>query len=371
MEKESRIVVLMAKFFLVKDEIEELNRLLNEYLDWSKVLGYLSVHRIMGVAWATVKKYHFDIEGRSHSWQKIFSILKENDFLLKHKQNEQMENMVAVYKALNEKQIPYAALKGISLLHYAYEYNIHRDFNDNDILINISDSEDAIEISKSLGYNYGKKSFVTGGIEIPDRWKVITRTMATHELFPCIKVIPDSFIGHHIIDFQFSLELYSKVRTEELVQKMLSNRVNLSSSTFNYFALDLEDTLIFTLLHYYKEAIYERKILDYKDLALYKLCDINFLVHNPELNMELLISRINEYDLNKACFFALCHLTEIFAVDIEDLLKKIQKKLTPDYFLEYYNDNQTIVHYWTESVNERLFDFGRANKITEFLEERK
>lgn len=368
--KEKRLVTLLAKYYLSKDEENELNNLMAEYLNWGEVLGHLMMNRVMGIAWATIEKFHLNNEENTNSYIKFIPILKEYSKMLTIKQNEQMSNMMPVYNDLNNFKIEYGALKGLALQKYAYNMSIPRDFNDNDVLINLEDSAKVSEIVKKRGYLNGQKDYVNSDVKESDRKKIIIRTMVTHELYPFIKKIKDSFIDFHIIDFQFSLELYSSKRTTEIVKEMLSNRKKLDiDDSTSFYALDLEDTLIFTMLHYYKEAIYELKILNYKDLALYKICDIHFLLNHKELDQTKLISRIKKYSLSKACYYAWYHCNRIFDLDNKDLFDALDIE-NKEFVKYYYSEDHMNEFLWNEDYNQRIFDYTRANKVNNQIKSR-
>ncbi|WP_375179814.1 hypothetical protein [Enterococcus rotai] len=72
--KEKRLVTLLAKYYLSKDEENELNNLMAEYLNWGEVLGHLMMNRVMEIAWATIEKFHLNNEENTNSYIKFIPI---------------------------------------------------------------------------------------------------------------------------------------------------------------------------------------------------------------------------------------------------------------------------------------------------------
>ncbi|ALS36073.1 hypothetical protein ABID30_000751 [Enterococcus rotai] len=362
MKKEERIVILLAKHFLNSDEKIELNDLLSEYLDWAEVLGHLSIHRVMGIAWNTLQKYHLDIPKRIRSYEKLLVTLKEYNKLLEVKLDEQVKNLIPVCDRISKEKIQYASLKGIALNYFAYGMKIPRDFIDNDILISIMNTKEIRSITESFGYKHGNKDFKFENIEEVSRKDIMLRSMKTHELYPYIKKIPDSFIDYHFIDYQFSLDLFSSQRSYDFVDDMLNNAVKIEIGKESIYSLDLEDTFIFTLHHFYKEAISERKVLSYKDVALYKVCDILFLLKNENLNINRLISRIKKMQLEKSIYYSLKYCEELFNEDVKHIVSRISIE-NEDYLYEIYSDDYSRVTTYDRPLSKKVFDYTRASSL--------
>ncbi|WP_142338817.1 nucleotidyltransferase family protein, partial [Bacillus toyonensis] len=131
----------------------------------------------------------------------------------------------------------------------------------------------------SLGYEQGEYIHHTKIIK-PNRKKILVRKLSSHEIVPLVKNVADSehFLTQHIIDLHFSVNLMTKNHNINIIDELFAKKVEVEINSQKIFMLNKESLLIFLAEHFYKEAICYRDVKKHKDLLLYKLCDIYYLL---------------------------------------------------------------------------------------------
>lgn len=108
-----------------------------------------------------------------------------------------------------------------------------------------------------------------------DRREIVVRPMISHEVIPLRKKIENNlFVRTHEIDLQFSIDLVTSNRTDELVEEILGRIIEIPLEQGSCYSLSWEDHFLFLCNHFYKEATTDYDVKLYNDLSLYKLCDI-------------------------------------------------------------------------------------------------
>lgn len=364
-EKEQELVILLTKYELNSDEIDKLKSIVCNYLDWSKVFGYLTMHKLLGIAWKNIKTYCLN-EKYIFSLKKFPHWIEERYRYLKIKHNYQLKETSSVCVQMEKLNIDYVLLKGLPLSLLSYSEDSIRDFQDNDILVHRKDLRRTQDLFLSLNYLQGRANVITDEIITATRKEVITQPLVSHEVFPYIKRTNNELLRYHIMDLHFSVDLLSNNKTDDMVKHMLMSSMKINSNQSSLSTLNYEFSLIFLCIHFYKEAIHEFEIKNYKDLALYKLCDIqNFIQKNRcTINWQSFISLIKDYGFEKAAYFSLYYTNSIYDLGIEAIINQIPIK--NNYFLNlfYINDNQ---HEWVDNLSDRIFDFERAKKIEHLI----
>ena len=161
-----------------------------------------------------------------------------------------------------------------------------RDFNDNDILVHPRDVGRITKLLKqNLGYIQGESKHLTK-VKEPTRKESLIRSITSHEVIPFIKNVTKeaSFLRQHIVDLHTSVNLMTRVKNELIIEDWLNDCIQLKIGKEKIYTLRWENTFLFLCEHFYKEAISIRDLKMYKDMLLYKLCDIHLMILNKQLD---------------------------------------------------------------------------------------
>lgn len=366
---EQEAVILLSKPTLSENEADRLRSLLTGHMDWGKVVGILHIHRLMGIAYKNVRKYVLLNGNEKAALPKIYRQMELIHNIQCVKAQEQILHTLELCKKLTENGIKYVLLKGAVLSEHAYKDLGARDFNDNDILVERECLSSALDIVKKMGYVHGEINLQTREIEEATRRDIVVRTMVSHEVIPLSKTLMNtSYLHSHEVDIQFSIDLMSSNRTDHLVYKMLSERIETKVGNGTIYSLCWEDLLVFISIHYFKEATTENDVMKYKDLLLYKLSDIAHTIENLPINWDKFIIRVLEMKSERAVYYALYHCQEIYRMNIPPHILKALKVEDLDYLdYVYAYDSNRIVHIWQDTLSERIFDMNRPKRIAEKL----
>ncbi|MBJ8030419.1 nucleotidyltransferase family protein [Bacillus cereus group sp. N21] len=365
LSQEEQLVLLLSKLSLNKTEIENLKKLLYAVLDWNLVLGMLQVHRTSGIAWKNIRDHA--IHERKNFKATYF--LKSLEIMYKGQYQTALENIELNYQMLKEfenRGVEYTLVKGSIIAQWAYEDFGLRMFNDNDLLISLDKLPEVGKILNELGYVQGSWNYDTNSINLAKRNEVLYLKMNSHQTYPYMMATPDCvFLDCHKVDVQFSVDLMSRNRTEDIVKEMLNRRVKvLVNGKFPMWALQEEDMLFFVCMHFYKEAIYRSEVQIMKDLVLYKMVDIYGLFVNKRFcfNIDTFIGRIKKYGFEKEIYFALHYVNEVFPDIIPQKLLEALRPESIDYLSEVL-DSSNAVHKWEDPIVKRFFNMDRVAEL--------
>ncbi|WP_078557197.1 nucleotidyltransferase family protein [Bacillus alkalicellulosilyticus] len=374
LDNEERLVLMLAKKNLSKEERGILIQLMESHLDWERIMGSLSLHRIKGIAWSNLKK----IFGRDFNIKLTYpNFFKELDYAYRYQMLKAKENMKLTLEVCNEfekNNVKHVVLKGFVSSSVIYNDFGMREFGDNDILIHSSQLEQALTILKDKGYTQGNYNVINDEITEASRREKIVRTMVSHEVIPLVHK-GNPILPHHEVDLQFSIDLMTGNKTDMEVQQLLNRRVEMKLGEGSFYTLDLYDFLIFLCIHFYKEAISLMEVLHYGDLNLYKLCDIYYLIEDfSNINWKEFLFRIQQLNVEKEVYYSLHYVINIFDLMIPvNIIKAISPK-NLDYINEvYYYNNENVAHVWGDPIIKRIFNIDRVKQIKvneEFLGDR-
>ncbi|SFK99863.1 nucleotidyltransferase domain-containing protein [Brevibacillus centrosporus] len=367
LDKEKQIVILLSKAKLVQSEVELLITLLNTHMNWSTVVGLLQTHRLVGIAWGNVSKYLISEGIDTIVFSKLLNFLRNMHTVQYEKAQTQCRQLLEICEEFEKHDIKYCILKGIVLSEYGYNDAGARDFNDNDILIHPNQIKEAITILEQKGYVQGKISLKEKTVIPVQRKETLFWSMVSHEVHPLILKLDDNkFLDFHIVDLQYSIDLNTANRTDLLVDRLLRRRIQIDIKGSSISTLTWEDMLVFVCHHFYKEAISYRDVQSYRDLLLYKICDIaNLIVSKKiEIDWDTFIQRAKELNVTNGVYFAL-HYTNLVYTDIVPY--DVLNTLKPDeinYLHEVYNyDSDTLAIQWDDNIIDRIFDMNRPSRI--------
>lgn len=206
---------------------------------------------------------------------------------------------------LDSEAIEYAALKGAYLTELYPEGT--RTSNDLDILIQRQDVPKITELLKREGYVQG---FIRNEKIVPAaRSEIVNAMLHRGETIPFVKEIDRPAMKFLEIDVNLSLN--GKADSQQTVEKeMLKHRIRMEADKGeSLYIPDIVDFLIQLCVHLYKEATNELWIERGMDWTLYKFTDIYLYCKKylAEDYIEKLLLRIEQYGLEKECYFSLYH----------------------------------------------------------------
>lgn len=361
---EECLVILLSKSILSNKEQSQLLSLIDSHLDWSKVIGLLQVHRLSAIAWKNLKKYLFSKKNFSWKFSKIFKLCEQTYNIQKSNMSYQLHYTLEICNKLDEEGIDYAILKGIVLSNFIYGDIALRDFNDCDILINAEQINDVKKILEDSKYMQGKFDANSNKIIPYSRKELLISPLVSHELRPFLKKMDNnSYYNLHVVDVQFSLDLLTSNRTDDLVSLLLKNRIKLNMKNGYLYSLQWEDMLLFLCLHFYKEATNLSEVLTYKDMLLYKLCDIERMISSNEIKLDFdkFIINAQEYGIVDAVYYALYYCNLVY----ENIPSNLMERIAPKdiCFLDKVFHREKLVYIWNDERIDRIFNLNRAKDL--------
>lgn len=305
--------------FALSDIYNELTDLNFNVENEEELLDQIVDNRIVGMVYKNILKLKNNPIS-TDSLERLKQLYENN--VLKAKKFK--SNLTYLAKLLENANFDYALLKGSFLTSQLYEEGF-RTSNDIDILINNNDIDKCQKLLLENGFiqgSYSKKK----GLVPATRREIIMSRMNFGETIPLIKLIDNESFA---IDINFSLDF--KPPAENNTIGCMLNRVRtVSINNHSFKTLNIVDFLIHLCCHLYKEATTFDWVAHNRDLSLYKFSDINLFLHtyNDSGFMNQLAARINEFNVNKECYYTFYNSAIIYPdfyniPGFNDLLKNI------------------------------------------------
>ena len=272
-----------------------------ENINQATVLGYICTNRIVGSAYKNL--YKCSVNWQNECIDVLKTIYEKN--IEKSKIYKQYVKEVA--NMLNKADFEYALLKGAYLSTVLYEEGM-RTSNDVDVLINEKNIEKCKCLLEAHGFIQGHAEGNT--IRPASRREIVMSRMNYGETVPFVKKVEDKILE---IDINFSLN-YKPENSDSRVEKFLERREYVKLDNSAYFTLNQYDFFIHLCCHLYKEATTISWVEKGRDLQLYKFSDINLFMRNvlSTLDMNILIDRINEYQVQEECYYTITNAVKIY-----------------------------------------------------------
>lgn len=361
-ENERKLIIELLKFTENKEEITYLMK--DENINWIKILGFISYHRIAGFVFQKIN----NINIRLFEFPVFFSTFMINQSQCTRNQY-QFNEIKIIANSFNKNDVEYIFLKGAILNQYIFK-NGARASNDIDILINKKNIKKASTILYSLGYTQGIYNSITDNI-IPFKNSDLNISLKTRgETCPFVKVVNEPALKTIDVDLNFSLD-WTANYNQKLIDRVLKNRKKIvfNETDYIYFA-SFEDNIIELCTHLYKDMalldiVKKRKVFD-----LYKLLDIYYFfnIYYDEVNFDDLMHNIELFNSEKPVYFALAYLVEIFddfrkekiLVLMNWLKDKISNLDFLDTIFDQYNTND--IYITSITLKDRIFEYNIINK---------
>lgn len=271
-------------------------------INQASLLGQICTNRITGISYKNMYKC-------TVNWKKECKDVLETMYKNNVQKSRIYKSFVKEIAGILEKaQFRYALLKGAYLSTVLYEEGM-RTSNDIDILIQEKDIEECQKLLKTNGFIQG---YVEKGKNIrkASRREIVMSRMNYGETVPFVKIVNGEVLE---IDINFSLD-YKPERELNKVRCLLERRELVKFENISYYTLNQYDFFIHLSCHLYKEATTLNWINDGSDLLLYKFSDINIFLFKvlPALNVNVLLSRIKEHQVEKECYYTLVNTAKIY-----------------------------------------------------------
>ena len=354
-ENEKVLICALSRIKMEEKDILCVQEALVKEIDWEYIFNVTYKNKIHLLVFKNLEQ--FEISDKSYL--KYSSIVQQLGYVNRLK----IENKYAeLEKLVNQVKgkIEIVPVKGAYLIDELYKDYSIRSTNDFDLLIRKCDVPEIDKELKNLGYVQGKYNKQTKSIEkFKADMKMLYKTKL-YNLLPYRKKFEEDVFECMVFDISHSLDYSLDGRP---VDEMISNANNNEGK----LTLKPEHFFIHLCCHHYREASHASWIMMGKDLNLIKFCDVREFIINKmnEDNIEAAINFAKKYDLEKAVYFTIYFVKEIYNDGYED---KILDKLEIDdlEFLYQYGENEfdeiktRKKDFWTS-----LFSETNIDEITE------
>ena len=359
-KKHEQLVLLCSRSSLdqeVKDYIQELIK--TPGINWYEFLGITMINRVNGVVYKNIKDM-YDVPRYVDYFMKM-AYLEQKERTRIHR-----EEIIKVSELFEKNNIRHAFLKGAVLNTIIYNPG-DRISNDTDVMINIEDTDKAVELLKQEGYIQGE---VKNGILVPATKKeILFARLNTYELVPMNKPVDDRYLPFHELDINYRLGNDS---SQEEAIKLLERTEIINGNGYGIRSLPLEEFLIFLCIHHYREAVMIFKIAYCDDLTLYKYMDIHFLLSlfESRINWGLFKDKAKMMNRIKDVYYTLYTTEQLYPETISEEKLNMFKPEDISYLNEYRGrDNSDEVYTWKQDFAHRVFSYDRQLEALENIGE--
>lgn len=277
--------------------------------DWFSVLGFLSCNRIEGLFYNRAQKNNVNLP------KKIEKILETAFEKQKRKVVFMRNELKAITEGLEEDCVQYMLLKGSVLSNLSKEDAViyedgERISNDIDLLVKPDEIASVVKSLYKLGFVQGVYDQEEDKVKEFFRLEIVKRRMNRGEIAPFVKKTGNIEFPFIEIDINFSL---GNTPSEGAV--LINEMITSSKNYFGEVKMKVSsEELFFThlIMHQYKELCLLFMVERNKDLDLYKLADIYYILKANVLNLESLHEIIEKYKLQQEFGVVLQQIGELF-----------------------------------------------------------
>ena len=326
------------------------------YTEWEYLVGQLIFHKVLCRAY----KHFLDMDAIEYIPPAI-----EQSMRVSYRANELkhlciQENLYDVVCSLNQLNIQYAIIKGITIEQDLFCDSV-REYNDIDLLISFNDLDVVNRLLISLGYQRGIYD-PTNNLIYSDRREDIFYIANTHQTLPYRKLSDNKLFPVSTIDVQFDYTLNRQCGYNINISEVLSRTKMFCHNNLFFSALDNFDNFILMCTHLYGEAILLGEIKKSKDLQLNKIVDIYEWIERYYdcYDWEDKTNSIYLSNLIKPVYYCTYLIANLYksnkAQNIMDLLK-----ISDVGFLDEYRDDSFDIKKWKAPLLERVFKTYKDN----------
>ena len=248
MKIEQKIIIELLKY----EDNNKVLGLMKHNPNWIEILGYLTYHRLAGLAYEKIKNLNvrnFDYPVYLNTY-----MINQSQKIRTYEQNKWI-NIIS--DELNKKNIKYVFLKGAILNNTLFKYGC-RVSNDIDILIEKKSIPIITDVLNKLGFVQGKYNYKTKTIDKFTQKEIKESILTRGETAPFVMKTNLPEIETIDIDINFSIDW--KPTDNNIVDDFLNHRILINKN---------DNIPIFSLNHYHN--FIELCIHLYKDCTLIKI----------------------------------------------------------------------------------------------------
>lgn len=344
MKKEHELVLKAALIDKSEEEVNEVNAMLEENLDWIEIAGLLLNHRLGGYFYMGLSKT---------KRKKIPKEIRKALELLVKAQKQQIETNSVELEKINDvlvkNNIRFAALKGAFFGCEMYEKGTRRS-NDLDLLVYEEDLDKLDVCLRNMGYIQSNRP--NGElIEATKKEKIIQR-MNYHDLVPYVKASDDGI-------FELDINFLFDGKANLIDKDVYDIGTQCYKGDYKIMGLNYYTNMAFLCVHFFREASDTIWTSGRRDVTLYKIVDMmNYIKHYREqLDCNELVNVIKKLHIEKKAYFTFKIMTEFYSdVFLDTMLEMLHEYETKDDEMKkiYDSKNKTII-YREETFYEKAF----------------
>jgi hypothetical protein len=266
-----------------------------------------------------------------------------------------------IVQALNERHIQFVGTKGITFESTIYSANGSRYMNDLDFMIAPADRDGVISAMSQLGYRMEAFEWSSGKIVPYERKDTIVYKLNPDHIPVFTLLTGDAVVPCIQVDFANSLtwsrspyEIPIATAFLETWSQPIPNISNIELPCFNpHFQF------IFTTLHLFREAWFDKWLKYGKDVNLTKFGDVIRVwdtYHDYFIDGQF-VSLIREYQLLEPILWVLEHLDRTFGLGMVNALG-LEGQVTEDWLASSHNPGGGV-RVWKGTMRQRLHSKDR------------
>lgn len=332
----------------------------NKEPDWFEIIGFLFSHKIAGLFYNKAKLLGI-------------SMPKKVDFLLRDIFDKQARSVACKRKYINEIsnelaccEARYVFLKGSVLANMRFDTKYiytdgERVSNDIDILVYPSNITAISNVLRNMGFVQGRYDRSSKAIIEFPRAEILKRRMTRGEVAPFVKLTGNAEFPFVEIDVNFSLG-----NTPEEGQALLHAIIDSASGREckNGMRIPIPANEMFfahLIMHQYKESCLYFMVQRSKELDVYKLADMYYLLKNNVIDLNILGSIVQQYSIADRAGVVLRQVGEVFD-DVRILQLAEQYGGEQPLVIDYENKKQYV---WQADISERIRAFSAVDYLKE------
>lgn len=262
-----------------------------------------------------------------------------------------------IVRALNEQGNRFVGTKGIIIESTLYEGNGSRCMNDLDFMMNPDYREIGIKLISELGYQIGWFDWQTGSVQQHNRKEMITYQLNPDHLPGFVRLTEDPVIPCVYVDFANSLtwarssfDVPVETALSEVFYQPLPGFPDIHMPCFSP-----EFQFIFTVLHLFREAWFERWLNKEIDVNLIKFADVVHLwrAHQEIFKSNEFVQTLEEFGIIDPVLWVLEHLDRTLHTGIVSALG-LEGRVTEDWLASAYAPGGKL-RKWKGTMRERLY----------------
>ena len=327
MEKENLLILLMCISKKNQREIDLVNSLLTQDLNWGYILGELIHHRLSGYFIS-----YFPQDKVQNLFKEVNKQLTQIYRTNKYITEKNMVCITELCSLFDKENIRYAGLKGVVYNCSMYDLGVRRS-NDIDLLV----LEDDLDKLDKVLHDCGFIQTLNSKCEEATRRDKLIQRMNHHDLIPYYRSNDnDIILPYNKIDINFKVDTKNEFITKQFFD---FGTEEYTKDNFKIKGLRWETHLLQLCIHFYREATENIWIAQKRDCMLYKIVDIENTIRYfgaGQLNdwldsikffdcyesVYLTFKILNKYYKNNIYESIIEKLGNVLKLDIDDFVKK-------------------------------------------------